>query len=297
MRKSKGGRSMLWKAVAMVVIAASIANGVAYAASPAGVVAQLDTATANPIIGWLLTPLSGSSQHYIAMSMAWHGRLMVLGMGLLTPPVVIVARFYKVTPQQDWPRHLDNPFWFVTHRRWGHAIGAIVVAGLGFALAGRAWQFIWGDLHAAAGWIVIVLLAIQILGAWLRGTHGGPVDPFTRKRRPSAQWPGDHFSMTRRRIVFEYVHKAAGYSLLAGTFVAIPSGLVTADAPRWMPIAMALWWLLMFGVFIRLQLAGRCVDTYQAIWGLDPELPGNRRRPIGIGIVRRSQNGEIRHRK
>jgi hypothetical protein len=53
-----------------------------------------------------------------------------------------------------------------------------------------------------------------------------------------------------------------------------------------MPIAMAVWWLLMLGVFVWLQRDGRCIDTYQAIWGLDAELPGNRRRPIGLGITR-----------
>ena len=70
--------------------------------------------------------MSGASDHAIAMPLAWHGRLMVLAMGLLTPPLIIVARFFKVTPQQDWPRHLDNPFWFITHRHWGHIVGAIV---------------------------------------------------------------------------------------------------------------------------------------------------------------------------
>jgi hypothetical protein len=47
------------------------------------------------------------------------------------------------------------------------------------------------------------------------------------------------------------------------------------------------WWLMMAGAFVSLQRAGRCIDTYQAMWGLDPDLPGNRRRPIGFGIVRR----------
>ena len=235
---------------------------------------------------WLLTPLSGSDEHFISTAMAWHGRLMVLGMGLLMPPVVIVARFFKITPRQDWPRQLDNPFWFVTHRRWGHAIGLIVVAGLAFALAGAGWQAPWTSFHTALGWIVIGLVLVQLASAWMRGTHGGPVDPFTRKRRPPHEWPGDHFSMTRRRIAFEYVHKYAGYALLIVTLAAIPSGLVAADSPRWMPIAMAVWWLLMLGVFVWLQREGRCIDTYQAIWGLDPELPGNRRRPIGLGITR-----------
>ena len=78
------------------------------------------------LLHWLATPISGASDHAIAMPLAWHGRLMVLALGLLTPPLIIVARFFKVTPQQDWPRQLDNPLWFITHRRWGHIVGAIV---------------------------------------------------------------------------------------------------------------------------------------------------------------------------
>jgi hypothetical protein len=249
--------------------------------------AQAHTKMIEDIFRWLLTPISGSSEHYIAASIAWHGRLMVLGMGLLMPPVLIVARFFKVTPGQDWPRRLDNPFWFITHRRWGHIIGLIVVAGLAFVLAAYGWQPPWQSLHAATGWLVMVLVVVQVAGSWLRGTHGGPIEPLTRRQRPPEEWPGDHYSMTRRRIVFEYTHKLSGYVLLLLTLVAIPTGLLAADAPRWMPIAMGIWWLAMLGVFVWLQRAGWCIDTYQAIWGLDPNLPGNRRRPIGFGIVRR----------
>lgn len=239
------------------------------------------------VLSWLLTPVSGASEHYIATSIAWHGRLMVAAMGVLMPPVVLVARFYKVTPGQDWPRRLDNPFWFITHRRWGHVIGAIVVIGFGVALAGRGLVAPWSNLHAATGWLVLLLVAVQIVGAWLRGTHGGPIEPISRRRKPPDEWPGDHFSMTPRRIMFEYIHKAAGYLLIVLTFAAIPSGLLIVDAPRWMPITMGLWWVLMLGVFVWLQASGRCLDTYQAIWGPDPALPGNRRKPIGLGIVRR----------
>jgi hypothetical protein len=239
------------------------------------------------LLRWLATPISGASDHAIAMALAWHGRLMVLAMGLLMPPLIIVARFFKVMPRQDWPRELDNPFWFITHRRWGHAAGAIAAIGVGFVLAERGWQSPLHNVHAAAGWLVVLLVLVQVIGAWLRGTHGGPVDPFTRKRRPRNLWPGDHFSMTSRRVIFEYVHKAAGYLLLALTVLALCTGLVAADAPRWMLLALGLWWLVMAGIFVWLQRAGRCIDTYQAIWGPDPELPGNRRRPIGFGIVRR----------
>jgi hypothetical protein len=83
-----------------------------------------------------------------------------------------------------------------------------------------------------------------------------------------------HFSMTRRRIIFEYVHKGAGYLLLALTVVVLCTGLIAADAPRWMPLVLGVRWLMMAGVVASLQRAGSCIDTYQAIWGLDPDLSG-----------------------
>src|SRR5215468_10656471 len=106
------------------------------------------------LLHWLSTPISGASDHAIAMALAWHSRLMVLAMGLLTPPLIIVARFFKVTPQQDWPRQLDNPFWFITHRRWGHIIGLIVAVGLTYALLAYGWRPPWHSLHSAFGWVV-----------------------------------------------------------------------------------------------------------------------------------------------
>ena len=36
----------------------------------------------------------------------------------------------------------------------------------------------------------------------------------------------------------------------------------------------------------RWQRQAKCVDTYQAIWGLDSTLPGMKLAPIGIGITR-----------
>jgi heme A synthase len=245
--------------------------------------------SASEIMDWLLTPLSGSNVHSVSDSFAWHGRLMVLGMGVLMPPMVIVARYFKIMPKQDWPRQLDNPFWFVTHRRWGHIIGICVLLGLVFAASGKHWALRFTNFHSASGWAVVLLVLVQIVGAWLRGTHGGPVDPFTHKRRPPEKWAGDHFDMTKRRIIFEYVHKVAGYIAIAFSVAAIVSGLVAADAPRWMPLVMIAWWLAIFGEALRLQRTGRCVDTYQAIWGVDPRLPGNQRRPIGFGILHRSE--------
>jgi hypothetical protein len=253
-----------------------------------------DSTLVSEVVSWLLTPISGAESHFISSPIAWHGRVMVLGMGVLLPPVIMVARFFKVTPSQNWPTNLDNPFWFVSHRRWGHIVGTIVAIGLVFAIAGSGALNPWDSFHVATGWIVITLVLIQIVGAWLRGSHGGPMDPFTRRRRPPDAWPGDHFSMTPRRVVFEYVHKSAGHFLLLLTLIVIPSGLIDADAPRWMPIVLGTWWLALIATSVQLQRAGRCIDTYQAIWGPDPTLPGNRRRPIGIGIIRPQQE-TVRH--
>ena len=59
-----------------------------------------------------------------------------------------------------------------------------------------------------------------------------------------------------------------------------------ADAPRWMAVVLALWWLALLMLFVWLQLNERCIDTYQAIWGPDSRHPGNQRKPIGWGIRR-----------
>jgi hypothetical protein len=50
----------------------------------------------------LSTTLSGSTDHSIAPWAYWHARCMVLAWGAL------IARFFKVTPLQAWPRELDG---------------------------------------------------------------------------------------------------------------------------------------------------------------------------------------------
>jgi hypothetical protein len=63
-------------------------------------------------------------------------------------------------------------------------------------------------------------------------------------------------------------------------------GLHVADAPRWMALALLAWWLLLAALAAHWQRTGRCIDTYQAIWGPDPQHPGNRVPPIGWGVRR-----------
>lgn len=238
---------------------------------------------------WLNAPVSGSASHFFDLSVAWHGRLMIAAWFIVLPASIIVARFYKVTPSQVWPKVLDNPFWFLWHRRLSYLTMVLTVAALSVLLWGGKANWFNATHHAIAGWTLVLLGCVQIVNSLLRGTHGGPIDPFTRKPKPPKDWAGDHYCMTPRRIIFEYSHKIAGAIALPVMLAAGLSGLFLADAPRWMWIGLASMVAAFLAISVLLQWRGRCVDTYQAIWGTDPGLPGNRRkRPIGLGISRRN---------
>ena len=127
-------------------------------------------------------------------------------------------------------------------------------------------------LHRICAWVTCALAALQVLGGMLRGSKGSPDES------------GDHYDMTRRRVVFEAAHKLAGYLALAVAAVAIVTGLLHVNAPRWMPVLIGAWSLAWAAAFAWLQCRGWCIDTYQAIWGADPRHPGNRRPPVGPGI-------------
>lgn len=236
---------------------------------------------------WFTSPISGSPEHQISLGVSWHGRLMVLAWAFLMPLAFVVARYFKIVPGQKWPERLDNPFWFITHRRIGYALVAVMTFALLLVVAANGFQTFPGDsYHGWLGWLIATLGWLQILGGLMRGTHGGPVNPFTREPKPLDQWPGDHFSMTRRRIFFEWSHKAIGYLLILLIVVVIFTGLLKADAPRWMWAAICVWWVFCVCTVVFLQRNVRCIDTYQSIWGFDQSLSGYSHKPIGIGITR-----------
>jgi hypothetical protein len=172
---------------------------------------------------------------------------------------------------------LDNKAWWHLHRalQWGGvgltAVGIWLVWGHANAVSPQArW-------HAWAGWLVCALGVLQVLGALARGSKGGPTEPHLR---------GDHYDMTPWRLNFERAHKGLGWLAVVAAAVVIGLGLMLADAPRWMALTLAAWWLLLLLGFVRLQRAGRCIDTYQAIWGPGPQHPGNRLPPTGWGVRR-----------
>ncbi len=232
------------------------------------------------MVEWLLAPLSGDAYPATEPWVYWHARLMVLSWSFLLPLGMLAARYFKVTPKQDWPRVLDNKLWWRTHL-WCQSAGvAAMTLGL-ILIFGRGWRT--GPAvtaHHVCGWIVVSIGWIQVASAVLRGDKGGPTEPTLR---------GDHYDMTPRRLAFEAVHKHLGWIAVPLALTATALGLGFVDAPRWMLLFLAIWWISLIASAVHLQASGRCVDTYQAIWGPDPKHPCNRRQPIGWGVSRRKR--------
>ncbi len=236
------------------------------------------------MLEWLLLPIDATRGHDIGFAMSWHARLMVISWGMLTPVAVLVARFYKITPNQNWPHELDNQFWWRFHLYGQLGSACIAVVALVFILVSsqNTGQSL---LHLWLGYTVLTLGGLQLLSGFLRGNKGGPTDV-----SKDGSWSGDHYDMSRRRRLFETLHKGVGYIALALIIAAIVSGLWTANAPVWMWIGLCGWWLALVLFAALLQQQGRATDTYQAIWGPDTIHPGNRMPKRGIGTVRPSHH-------
>jgi hypothetical protein len=229
---------------------------------------------------WLEQPLDPGRAHLVGEAVAWHGRLMVAAWGIALPSGVFIARFFKVLPRQRWPEAIDNLFWWRSHLTLQYLGGALMLAGAGIILSQGGARGFSGPVHGLLGYCVLALGVAQFLAGWLRGSKGGPTEPELR---------GDHYDMTRRRLIFEHLHKSVGYAALLLGLSAILSGLWLANAPRWMAVMLAAWWLALAAAAVILQRKGRAIDTYQAIWGPDAAHPGNRRARPGWGMRRPHQ--------
>lgn len=238
------------------------------------------------MIEWLFLPIDPSRLHEVGFNVSWHGRLMVLAWAILFPSGIIIARFFKIMPNQDWPREVDNRFWWSSHLYFQISGGVVVLAALLVILTNPGRVF-YIHPHSALGWIVVVLCLFQFIAGIYRGTKGGPTE-----KAADGSMHGDHYDMTLRRRIFEYCHKLIGYVAILIAVVTVFTGLWTSNAPHWMWAGIALWWCLLLAVFIRLQSRGRTIDTYQAIWGPDTAHPGNRMKPIGPGIRRLSKEAD-----
>jgi Eukaryotic cytochrome b561 len=226
------------------------------------------------MLDWLLAPIDVTRGHDLSAAVAWHGRLMVLAWAVLLPAGVIIARYYKVTRRQNWPTELDNKLWWYAHLTLQVAGGACL--GLGLYLIWRPWS-LSSPLHTWLGWSLVLAYSVQFFGGWLRGSKGGPTDP-----GPDGSLAGDHYDMSARRRAFEAIHKSLGYAALLGAVGGVLSGLWLVNAPRWMWVTLALWWLLLALVGRHLESHSRGITTYQAIWGPDPKHPGNAASPTDM---------------
>lgn len=227
---------------------------------------------------WLTSPVDPGRAHEVGFAISWHARSMVLGWGALAPLAVIAARFFKVLPGQDWPRELDNQSWWRAHWMGQALVAGLSIFGLALVLPSR-WDAM--SLHNWLGYLVLVLMAVQVLLGVFRGSKGGPTAPAA-----DGSPRGDHYDMTPWRLAFEFLHKLMGYVLLLLAMVTIVLGLWKANAPIWMWLVLLVWWAALISVFILLQRRGMAVDTYQAIWGNDPDHPGNKRPAPGWGMRR-----------
>ena len=205
---------------------------------------------------------------------------MVLAWGVALPLGVLIARFFKVTPQQNWPHELDNKFWWHAHRSLQYAGVGLMSLGVGLAWGQGAGQSLAAQMHGVLGWTLLTLGWLQVVGGLLRGTKGGPVDSKGEPVTLISAMRGDHYDMTPYRKRFEWLHKTIGYCALLFSVATINLGLYLADAPRWMWSGMWLWWIIWLGAFMLWQKQGRCVDTYQAIWGPGLEHPGNQKEVV-----------------
>ncbi len=227
------------------------------------------------MIEWLLQPIDPERVHDVSFVVAWHGRAMVLAWSFFFPIGVLLARFLKITANQDWPRELDNKFWWKSHLVFQISGGVIMLIGSALILF-KAESTTDLTSHNYLGWFLIVFGCLHMLSGKFRGSKGGPTAP-----APDGSLHGDHYDMTFRRKCFEYYHKYVGYILLWTSVIAVITGMWIANGPIWMWLGMACWWSLIMVCFYILQSRGMAIDTYQAIWGPNPEMPGSDLKPIG----------------
>lgn len=242
------------------------------------------------LLEWLMQTVGGSSDHHVTTVVAWHGRLMVLAWAIAVPLAVLLARYFKVMPLQDWPNELDNKFWWRGHRFLNYLAMCMTFFGIVLVFRRSLYSGNLNQLHSGLGWCLVFLTGVQVLSGFLRGTKGGPTSPRLAKDGTILDLYGDHYYMSKRRVLFEWIHKVVGILVVVVAIITITLGLYLADAPRWMLLTLVTWWVGIFSLSIYLQFDGRCLDTYQAIWGIDPSLPGAKFKPIGWGIRRLHPN-------
>lgn len=208
--------------------------------------------------------------HAIAMVGIWFA---------LVPLCIMSIRYGKPKPRPHGIRveiRLSNiEWWWFSVHKFGFYI-AICLSLVALAVALTVSRGFSGSVHSMFGIITVSLGCLQIVSAWLRGTHGGRYY-FKANPEDPATWHGDHFDMTPRRRKFEAYHKTAGY--FAGFFAvgAVASGLMQYPMPVLMGVILVIA-LAALVLCIVLELKGLRYDGYRAAFGNDPDHPHNKAR-------------------
>lgn len=245
-----------------------------------------------PAVAWLAAPVNGSATRVPLSGLVLdHAVLAFFGGAVLLPWVLLITRYFKVRPGQDWPRQLDDPLWRRVHH-WGGALTVLVVGAacaLAFLARGGHRDHLTGG-HDILGGLALLLLVIVGLQSMTRGSRGGPTHAQLRTLGPYHGVAGDHYDMTDKRQRFQHLHRWLGVTALVAVLLAALAGL-WRFAPRWVLLVTLLWWSALLWLAVRYERQGRCIDTYQAIWGPGLEHPGNRIPAIGWRHLRYDEAG------
>lgn len=208
-----------------------------------------------------------------------HALLMTTVWFVLVPLAILAVRFFKPAPtpygiDRGTGRFDPRLLWWTIH--W-----TVLYAAMGLSLAGAVIALVVsqgfsGSLHAVAGLATVVAGALQIVSAWLRGSHGGRNGAFSDPLQPST-WHGDHYDMTPRRRWFEAYHKTTGHVTLALALAAATTGLMqywVASAAAVMAAGVA----ACLACAVVFEARGLRQDTYRSVYGNHPDHPFNKAR-------------------
>ncbi len=208
-----------------------------------------------------------------------HAWLMVTAWFVLVPVALLSMRYFRPAPTPFGIPHeagnLDRRrIWATIH--WVLLYAAIAMSLAGATIAVIVSKGFTGSIHAFCGLATVTMGALQIVSAWMRGTHGGKYGADSDPDRPET-WHGDHYDWTPRRRWFESYHRTCGYVALAFALATVLTGL----SRHWLPLVACVVagsvvvFVALVVLFERLDMKE---DIYRSVYGTDPGHPYNRAR-------------------